>query len=112
MTEKTFRKRCNLAFSLIGAEPLYFNDGDSREDDAFEDDGSLHVRRNGLRACFDVSNGQSLDAAKQNAMTRLVMEALGLAKRDQPLPGRVAVEVPEEKEYGDEDCCPHCGKEY
>ena len=108
MTAKAFRKKCEVAFSAIDSDPLYFED-EEMEDDAFEDDGCLHVRVNCLRACFDVSNGQSLSGREQNIRTRAVMESLGLVKKFEPLTGRVLVD---ESEPDDDSCCPTCGREY
>lgn len=69
----------------------------------YEDDGCLHIRKSGLRACFDVSPGQNLSGADQNANTRKVMTALGLEKH-------IRKALVDETEEDDEDVCECCGR--
>ena len=64
-----FRKKCEQLAGVLGIDVAFYDD--TEKQDPFEDDGSLHIVdvRAKLRAAFDVSNGQRLSAADQNAMT-------------------------------------------
>ena len=68
----------------------------------FEDDGTLHIARGGLRACFDVSTGQSGSAKEQNKKTAAVLTGLGMRR----LIGEALIEETSD----DDDTCPHCGR--
>jgi hypothetical protein len=102
MTDKTFRNRCDRVSGATGIEVMYFED-DPLQADAFEDDGTLHIRQaSGLRACFDVGNSQSLSGREQNVRTRAVMDMLGLKVTDRVLT--------DDTDDDDEDVCPECGR--
>ncbi len=105
MINEKFRKRCLKVAEKLDLA-VDFND-DPRADDTFEDDGTLHVLRGGLRACFDVSNGQTCEADMQNAWTRAVLTALSMKRA---ITDRVLVD--EGCGGGDEsgEYCPHCGE--
>lgn len=79
MTSEDFKTTCTeVAQRLDLGEVLFFEESE-RSNDAFHDDGTLHVQHGFLRACFDVSNGQDLSGWQQNENTEAVMNALGLA---------------------------------
>lgn len=96
----TFRKKCEKVAEEMGIE-VDFHDDSPAKSDTYEDDGTLHIRRRGLRAAFDVSNGQALDGKSQNENTRKVLVALGMAAL---IGGQTMVDDVEEDE------CPHCGR--
>lgn len=73
-------ERCEITVMFVHGEPYQ---------KPFEDDGALHVVRRGVRAVFDVSRGQDAGPAEQNAMTRMVMDDMGMAHHVGP---RVLVE--------------------
>lgn len=67
------------------SETLYVDVSFYPEDigqDPYEDDGLLHITKCGLRAVFDVGNGQSLTASRQNKRARAVLTALNLPMTD------------------------------
>jgi hypothetical protein len=74
MRKSKFRTNCE---TILGYELDWFDDG-KRADDAFEDDGSLHIRRRGERACFNVSHDQSDSGSEQNRATREILGKLGI----------------------------------
>lgn len=80
-----FRRKCERASEKVedavdGISADVDFDTDSREgDDAFEDDGCLHIRRHGLHAMFSI--GQDTPGAKANAATRIIMEAVGMKRK-------------------------------
>lgn len=55
---------------------------DSTLSKPYEDDGTLHITKRGMRACFDVGRGQSLSGAEQNKRAVAVLSALGLPKTE------------------------------
>lgn len=101
MTDEAFKKKCNrVAESLgIGVE-FYSDDGFERQ---FEDDGTLHISRANVRACFDVSGGEGKTAKDQNDLTRDVMKALRMTKY---IGDSVLVDEDDEAD----EVCPHCGR--
>lgn len=106
MTEKVFRRRCEQANALFdpSGEVDYYEDGPvaGNKVEAFEDDGYLHVRfGGGLRAVFDVGNGQLLSGSRQNERTRQVLNVLRLPE----LIGKRTLVEEDEKEV-----CPYCGR--
>jgi hypothetical protein len=88
MSIVTFKKKCTDVGERLGINVEFFDDPKSPADE-FEDDGTLHVRRYGWRAVFDVSDGQSVDGAMQNANTRDVLARLGIKPKKED---RVLVE--------------------
>jgi len=72
-----FQSRCLEVAEQVGVE-VHFYDETVAKADAFHDDGTLHVQKSKMRACFDVSNSQNLSGRKQNKNTEAVMQALGL----------------------------------
>lgn len=103
-----FEKRCIIAARDAGVEVIFFRDDVDHKNDAVEDDGSLHVTRSGLRACFDVGDGQSRSGYDQNVKTIMVLSGLGLwLDMEQKSKDRVLVD--ETAEEDDDDECPHCG---
>lgn len=107
MTRKeAFKAKCILASEkALGCSRMYFYD-DPRPDDVFEDDGNLHVRKDGVRACFDVNIGQDESGEEQNKKTRAVLEALNMRSK---ITDRVLVEEDEEEEEHSCDC-EYCGR--
>lgn len=93
-----FEKDCRAASGLLNIEVEFFGP-ENGEDDVFEDDCYLHVRRKGRRACFDIGKGQSLSSATQNSNARAVLDALHIKVTDRALV----------KEADKDDCCPNCG---
>lgn len=98
-----FQAKVNRAVSKLGIDdPLWVEDGKDKPDAEFEDDGSLHIRRAGLRAVFGVSNGQNASNAEQNKQTRAIMDALSMKRRTEYV-------LVGETEDDDCDQCPiHC----
>lgn len=90
---------------LCQESPIFSGDWfiDDSGDDVFEDDGTLHVIRHGIRACFDVGAGQSLSGYEQNQNTIKVIEHLGITSYNNK---RVFVEETNEED----EVCPHCGR--
>ena len=89
--------------------PLFTGDWyiDDRDDDAFEDDGCLHIIRKGIRACFDVGDCQLLKPREQNENAQEVLDYLKLDDFDHK---RVFIEEPEEEDDEEDEICPHCGQ--
>ena len=108
MTLKVWKKKCQRAADLVDISVVFYDENEAGMDDAYEDDGNLHVIRLSTRACFDVGNGQALSGVDQNINTKRVMAEIGLGKS---VTDRVLVEEegPEDDEPGH---CPHCGREY
>lgn len=100
MTAKSFQSKCEKVSEQLGIAVEFYLEGTGRykrSAGAFEDDGSLHVTRSGLRAAFDVGEGQSLSGKAQNKNTRAVMEAL-----DVPVTDRVLVDEKDNEDGDDE----------
>lgn len=102
---RNFRRRCIRAAekACVGEVEFYEDKGGVFPNCEFEDDGTLHIRRDGLRACFDVSNCQNDSAEVQDVKIKAVMKAMRLAVK----PGFFGPHPIEE----DKEFCPHCGKE-
>jgi hypothetical protein len=98
MGAKQFKAQC-----VAIDEDVSFYD-DARAADIYEDDGNLHVRRYGVRAAFDVGEGQSATGVKQNANATTILTALGLKFN----PDRVMVEEYDEDE--NDRGCLSCGR--
>lgn len=87
-----FVKKCDSASLKCGIRfILYYDDGPDSPDDVFREDGSLHVRREGYRARFDIGHNigqrgrwpdspssETLGAAEQNAKARSILETLDM----------------------------------
>lgn len=100
MKKTAFEKKCEAAAEATGVRVVFFNDDGKRRMN--EDDGALHIANGrGLRACFDVGNGQSFDAAQQNIRTEEVIEALGM---------KATPDVFLDEGDEDDEVCPHCGR--
>ena len=85
--KKQFEIACKTAAAAADLDPeddLSFYDDGGRGNE-FEDDGSLHVKRYGVRAVFDVSNGHQDSGVTQNFKTRAVLKALDIPVTDQVL---------------------------
>lgn len=68
-----------------------------------EDDGTLHVTKGSIRACFDVGEGQRLSGKEQNARAKELLKALNMES--------YATKAAFTDEYEEEDnVCPHCGR--
>lgn len=91
-----FRMKCERVAEKTGFGVSFYEDDDT--DRANMDDGTLHITRSGLRACFDVANDE---AVYQNANIRKVCAAMGLKAKD---------EYMEDEEEEHEGVCPHCGR--
>lgn len=70
----TFKQKCEKAAEEVGVDVTFYNER-SKEPDAFEDDGALHVTTKTMRACFRVSYGD--DRIDQNIKTKRLMTLLG-----------------------------------
>lgn len=106
-----FRRQCERASETTGVTVWF--DQDRREDDAFEDDGCLHVRRFQLHAYFGI--GQDAPGQQANEWTRTIMSTVGLKRK---IGKRVLVEEECEECEGDgyttcdqggEHPCGNCG---
>lgn len=76
MNQKLFKIICEAVSANLDVEVSFY--GEQNAQTPFEDDGALHVTKYGLRAVFDVGNGQSLSPAQQNARAASVLDALNL----------------------------------
>jgi len=89
-----FRSRVERVVKKLDIdEPRVFFDAKDSADDEFTDDGSLHIRRSGMRVVFNVSNHQNAEGAEQNRQTRAIMEALNMKRK---ITDRVLVDEDEE----------------
>jgi hypothetical protein len=97
MTKEQFKRKCQRVCDALGLDDPYFPDveGEDFAPRVFEDDGTLHVVRNGMRVCFDVNNDEG---SVQNERTRKVLGALNIKVTESALV----------KEY-DQNVCPSCG---
>lgn len=104
-----FRDKVGTVVRKLGIdEPLWCDD--KREDREFEDDGYLHICRSGLRAVFNVSNGQEATGEEQNRQTRAIMEALNMKRK---ITDRVLVEEGDEDDDAEHECnCEYCTRNY
>lgn len=85
---------------------------EKRPDDAFEDDGTLHVIKYGIRAVFSI--GQDTPGRESNEKTRAILAALGMkrkigkntlvAEECETCDGSGYVECSEHGEHGCNDC--------
>jgi hypothetical protein len=72
-----FQENCEIIADTLGIEILSITT-EYREDYVFEDDGILHVRQNGLRVAFDVSENQTFTAEEQNRISKKILDFLGI----------------------------------
>jgi hypothetical protein len=100
MKQSKFRSQCESVASNLGYELNWFDDV-NRANNAFHDDGCLHIVRRGERACFDVSHGQSDSGLEQNRATREILGKLKLPVTDRCLT---------DEDDDEDECCPHCGR--
>ncbi len=100
----TFKKKCEKVSEDLDIPVVFYDD--PRKTAAFEDDGYLHLVKNGVRACFDVANAQTYTAYQQNANTKAVLDALNFKEYT------LQIVFVDDKEDEEEDCCPECGREY
>ena len=82
--QNKFRRKCEAAAAKADRDAVGFSvdvdfDADVREDDAFEDDGCLHVRRYGLRAMFSI--GQDTRGEDANAAIRTILSEVGMKRK-------------------------------
>lgn len=105
--QRAFKRKCERVADKFDNEVLFFTDEyeEARADEfeAVYDDGSLHIRRYGIRAVFELGEDRSI--ADQNANTRLIMEALNMKRKinDQVLLKEEPDDEPYEEEEFDED---------
>ena len=102
---QTFRQQCVKAAEATGIEVVFFDDGIKDVDDVFVDDGSLHIRRAGFRACFHVAVND--DGRLQNLNTRDILKRLKIRLTKQVLSRAFVSERGENED--EDDRCPHCG---
>lgn len=107
-----FRRKCEKAAEKADSDAVGFSvdvdfDSDSRSDDAYEDDGCLHVRRFGLRAMFSI--GQDTPGVKANAATRTIMAAVGMKRK---IGKRVLVQEECEACEGEGEVTGSCGHDH
>lgn len=98
-----FQRKCEKVAADIGIGVCF--DAEEQRREAFEDDGTLHIARQGIRAMFDVSHGQSLEGKEQNEYTRKICAAMKIEVAENML-----AEEGDEEESGHEGACPHCGR--
>lgn len=96
--EPDFKTLCEQTAEVVGIEVTFY-DEDEALNDAFEDDGTLHVQNGLLRACFDVSNSQNDRPSVQNEKTEEVLRLLGL----EPSSRTLVKDEEDEDEWDDED---------
>lgn len=77
-----FQQQCINVSEETGIGVTLYHDERGEKDDAFEDDGTLHIRKRGIRACFNVVASSSLE---QNDDTREIMGLLRLEVSDSVL---------------------------
>jgi hypothetical protein len=104
------RKVERVVKSLDIDDPLVCHDSKDMKDDEYEDDGSLHIQRAGVRYVFDVSDGQSATGEEQNRQTRAIMEALNMKRK---ITDRVLVEEGDENNDAEHECnCEYCTRNW
>lgn len=81
MQQNHFRnKALAVAEKVCGdSNPLTWEE--KKPDDAYEDDGVLHVTKHGLHVVFGVSDGESLPGTEVNERIRTILSQLGMKKR-------------------------------
>ncbi len=98
--KEAFRRKCLKVSESTGIEVSFCDD--DRKQEPHEDDGTLHITKDGLRACFWVCSDVP---AVQNERAVEVMTAMKMEKK---ITDRVLVEDDEDSnDLGDR--CPHCG---
>ena len=96
---KAWIEAAELASKNAGVELSWYDD--DRKDDAFHDDGTLHVLIHKKRACFSL--GQDTPAHKVNRQTKAILESLNMPEL---YSDRTTTDVnSDEGEH-----CPHCGR--
>lgn len=98
-----FEESCLALSESTDIGVMFYRGEHFKVDDVFEDDGSLHIRRDGIRAVFDVGDNQNLGGHEQNTRTQRILDEL---KIEATATIRRSAFV---AEFEDEDCCPHCG---
>lgn len=97
-----FEKDCRVIAERHGLDEPLFWPVEGKTAEPFEDDGNLHVEKQGTHAAFGI--GQDISGAEYNRLARLVMTDLGMAKK---INDRVLVE---EEDDEDDERCPCCGR--
>jgi hypothetical protein len=97
-----FETSCRAVAAKVGVDVIFFDDGPKAIPDCYEDDGNLHIRRGGFRACFDVGCGQSLTGSEQNQNIRAVLTALKMQKA-------IGKRTLADEDVDEESTCPNCG---
>lgn len=102
--QNTFRRKAERAADQVGLDVDHEWQVDSMADDAYEDDGCLHIERHGLHLA--IGFGQDTAGATANKQIRAIMAAVGLKRK---IGKRVLVEEEcetcEGNGYTDCDCC-------
>jgi hypothetical protein len=80
-------------------DDFHFADNTRKNDDAYEDDGTLHIEKRGEWCYFHI--GQDYPARVWNEKVTEILTAMGLAK----MIGPRCLQEPDEED----DECPHCG---
>lgn len=96
MKPETFKRRCEKVAETLGLDVSFYDDAQPDRENV--DDGTLHITRSGLRACFNVDQGRD-DGKLQNENTRAVLAAMKIKVGDNVL---VDVESEDGDQYGDE----------
>lgn len=99
-----FRKKCIKASGELSEDVCFYTDDAGSADAEFYDDGVLHIRRKGERACFCI--GEYTPGKKANEMMARIMTTLGMAKKIGP---SVQVEEESDEDLNDECRCAKCG---
>lgn len=98
-----FKQKCQRISDQLGlADPEFYEDSDQQ--DPFYDDGTLHVVKYGVRACFHLD--EDTEGSLQNERTRIILGALNMKRK---INDRVLVD---DDLNAEEEYCPHCGRGY
>lgn len=75
---RAWQLKCEkVSDQILDDEPLFFTIDEA--DDAFEDDGCLHVTKHGLRAVFGI--GEDTPGKSANEKIRAILTALGMKRK-------------------------------
>lgn len=106
-TEPKFLRDCREADKLIGGYDVMHWPAKDRKTHIEEDDGTLHVSKNGLRVCFDIGQDRSLD--EQNERMGIVLRHLGLFDHPDVEKALWSEEDIQRERDEEDDICPCCG---
>lgn len=105
-----FERDCKAAEDALGISVYFPWSDEDKNTNVFEDDGCLHIHKQGIHACFGIDQDRPL--REQNERITKVLVFLKLEKWLK-VPNILASEEECQLEEDEENgVCPHCGRSH